>query len=124
MGLATPEFIVNDLPHSYALNVLNAFVSCHLEYCSSVWTGISRVTLEPLLKIQRWAMGFVFKERIGKNNQVLFNTEGVLPLKQRWEYVIYGWIFKCYRNPGIKGFTQILSFQETTELVRRPLIID
>lgn len=37
-GLRTINF-VKDIPYDAALQVLNSYVPCHLDYCSRIWTG-------------------------------------------------------------------------------------
>lgn len=111
-GIATLKFLAKDLPHSYAANVMNCFVSSHLEYCCSVWTGTTTSTLEPLRKLQRRALGVVTGCEVTSGDLTKFMEMEILPLDCRWKYVVYNWIFKVLRMDTVKAIRRLLNFRE------------
>lgn len=118
-GLNILKLLIKSLPFSAAIPVYNAYVSCHLEYCSSVWSGAVAHFLDPLLKLQKWAIGILNNARISSPNATIFRDIGVLPLVKRWDYGILSWlflVFQAQQSGGGGPLSNTLTFSVKTGL--------
>jgi hypothetical protein len=125
-GINTLKFLIKGLPLSAALPIYNAFVACHFDYCAPVWSGTTANILNPLMKLQRWALGVVCHTKISSFDLQLFSNLGILTLQRRWEYLILSWSWRAFHAKVDSVTSLLLRFKDSEGFhsLRRTLSVD
>ena len=91
-------FIASKLSYSLKIQLLHALVLSRLDYCNSMYHGISLKDLGKLQKVQNSAVRFIFGRGKKTHTTQLLKKVHFLPVKYRIDFKIALLTYKCLNN--------------------------
>lgn len=98
--------------------LIQSLVLSHLDYCSSLFYGISCVNIRKMQRIQNWGAKLVLQRgRYDSSSRALYELNW-LPVQQKIEFRILTLVYKCLTNQAPQYLIDLIRVRQFTRSTR------
>ena len=115
MNLRDLKRIGSKLTHDLKIQLVHSLIFSHLDYCNSVFGGLSEANLNKLQKVQYNAVRFIYGLKGKDRRQSLspyLKKLHFLPIRYRIKYKIALLVFKCLNNIAPRYLSDLITLRD------------